>query len=390
MKDKQLFKQLDQTKEYCETYYYKVPFKKLQSDLVPLNKFWCSYAEHVLSDEKEEKEERAFLSKHWLIATDSLNEMLLVLGVLDLPLTAEGPTLHENREDKRDPSVTLVTNDPCIVLVKQLKEIPLTKTSLVSINASFFDPDDTHIRDENGEKQDKLVDTFIPGKVYGMRAVATNLSSNALSLELLVELPQGSIPVSSGAYTKTSFLQLNAFSTTHQCFYFYWPQPGSYGLFPMCVSRKTKVIGTANVPKQLHVAIPQKDKPLDVKSWKDVTLHGRDADVLAFLQHNNPFDLDLSFIYHRCKDAAFFEAVCKTLRIYGLFDHRIWAYAIIHHKCVQELQEYLLRNSYFIQNVLQPVFRWIKYDDIENNAFAHLEYIPLVNARAHLLGQKKE
>ncbi|ETO22036.1 hypothetical protein RFI_15166, partial [Reticulomyxa filosa] len=391
---KKLFKQLEKTKEYSETYFYGVRYETQTHNLVPINKFWCSYAEHLLDEESKTK--KAFLSKHWLVPTNSLNETLLALAVMDLSLSANGPTLRESK-DQRDPSVYFEANAPCIVMVKQLKEVELSKTSLVSINASFFDPNDTYVRDEDGEKQDKVVDTFVPGKVYGVRTVVTNLSSTATSVELLVEIPQGSIPVSSGYYTKTSFLQLESFNTTHLSFHFYWPSPGKYAMFPMCVSRKGKIIGNALLPKVLEVAYPQKDKKLDVKSWEDVVENGKDSDVLTFLTTNNPFDLDLSSIYHRCKNVQFFKDVCKVLRGCGMYNDSIWGYAVVHNNCLEELREFLLQNSFDVEKsntiIIYTHFiysPWISYDNVENNVFAHLEYIPLVNARAHLLGKQQE
>jgi hypothetical protein len=45
------FEQLEATKEYMETFYYdtKVKGGKETQYLVPQNRFWCDYAEHLLS-----------------------------------------------------------------------------------------------------------------------------------------------------------------------------------------------------------------------------------------------------------------------------------------------------------------------------------------------------
>merc|ERR1712154_545797 len=73
------------------------------------------------------------------------------------------------------------------------------------------------------------------------------------------------------------------------------------------------------------------------------------------------------------------------------YDSDIWGYC-----CEFEdddaLKKYLLMRSDFVSK-LGPYFNsnWLGiYDDVLFGKYSHLEYIPLVNSRAHLLGQKRQ
>merc|ERR1712232_590761 len=113
MAQQQLFKQVEQTKEYQETYYYQTLFETDTKNLIPCNKFWCDFGIKMLSGDQ-----RPFLSEYCLFATSSINEILCCLAVLDVPLNDENtPPLFQYDQN----SVRLVAQSPTILFAKELK-----------------------------------------------------------------------------------------------------------------------------------------------------------------------------------------------------------------------------------------------------------------------------
>ncbi len=104
------------------------------------------------------------------------------------------------------------------------------------------------------------------------------------------------------------------------------------------------------------------------------------------------FDTDLNRIYWRLKEnKPFFTQLCNVLDSQMKYDSDVWGYGI-EFEDDNALKKYLLMRSDFITK-LEPYFesQWLGlYDDILFNKYTHLEYIPLVNSRAHLLGQKRQ
>ena len=83
-----------------------------------------------------------------------------------------------------------------------------------------------------------------------------------LEFEVLLEIPDGSIPVRSLDYTKSHTKRISAFSTDRMEYYFYFPDIGKYPVFPANVSREGKVIYHINkltyfIPLSLSTLTPQ-------------------------------------------------------------------------------------------------------------------------------------
>ena len=113
--------------------------------------------------------------------------------------------------------------------LKLLLRLNPTQRSDVLIIQRFFDPQDkyTESEEEPGAQIEKDVDQFIIDKVYGSSVIITNSSSSGQQFQVLIEVPEGAIPVQELDYTKSHTLQLNAFSTRTVEIYFYFPYTGS-------------------------------------------------------------------------------------------------------------------------------------------------------------------
>ena len=71
MAPQQLFAQVEQTKEYQETYYHGVLFERDTRTLIPANKFWANFAVHALSAEAA----KPFLSQYFFFTRRAKGEM---------------------------------------------------------------------------------------------------------------------------------------------------------------------------------------------------------------------------------------------------------------------------------------------------------------------------
>jgi hypothetical protein len=62
-----------------------------------------------------------------------------------------------------------------------------------------------------------------PPTFLGCHIVVTNVSAQQSKLDLLMQIPAGSLPVMNGFFTKGRFIELSAYTTQTFEFYFYFP-----------------------------------------------------------------------------------------------------------------------------------------------------------------------
>eukprot|EP01083_Nonionella_stella_P268972 909610_1 len=149
MQQIQLFKQVEQTKEYQETYYHKILFEQSTTNLVSLNNFWASFGIQLLSDDT-----KPFLSQYFVFATASINEILCVLAVMDMPFNTENvaPQFKFGEKGINDRSVRLIAQSPTILFAKELKkqqqkeeeESKEEDAQSISVHVVYFDPSDRY------------------------------------------------------------------------------------------------------------------------------------------------------------------------------------------------------------------------------------------------------
>jgi len=108
--------------------------------------------------------------------------------------------------------------------------------------------------------------------------------------------------------------------------------------------------------------------------------------VIAFLNTYNPHRHNLDRIAWRMKDDKFHKAVLDLLRRRHVFSGTLWSYAIQHNNLaaireyLEHREDFINRSGAYIDTTLLTI------DPVERWTYQHLEYSPLVNARAHRLG----
>jgi hypothetical protein len=147
-------------------------------------------------------------------------------------------------------------------------------------------------------------------------------------------------------------------------------------------------VGAAAEPFTFHV-VAQPTRP-DTESWDYISQHGTPAQVLAFLARENVNALDLEKIAFRMKDQDFFVAVIQLLHERHVYHPTLWSYSLLH-KVVPIAREYLLHADQLVADSGGPlVSPLLRIDPVARHQYEHLEYKPLINARAHALGQRRQ
>ena len=374
-RQRQLYEKLEKTKEWAENNYYRLPIEQQNTQLVEVNDFWNDYAQH--------EKDAPFFSINWAVANRNFTEMMFALSLLDLPFEET-----EHQTEFADSRMTLTSASPMIVFQEQIREATSAdEASSILITQNFFKADDRY-QMVRGERRDKFVtEEFLAQTVYGCQVVLTNPTSSQRRVQLLLQIPHDSMPASGAQATKTINLDLPAFHTHRAEYFFYFPAAGEFRQFPAHVAQEETLLASAT-PTTFRVV----DKPtnVDTQSWDYVSQFGSDQEVIEFLNKNNVFELNLGRIGFRMKNKQFFETVTEQLQERHAYSHELWAYALKHNDS-EAVATYLKNSGNFLSRCGEALdSELVTVDPVERKTFQHLDYKPLVNARAHRLGADRK
>ena len=96
------------------------------------------------------------------------------------------------------------------------------------VNHRFFDPKDQYAYEDDGTRVEKEVNQFVVLTPYSVETVVTNTSGTSIDVQLLIDIPEGSIPLRTNEYTQTINTTINPFSTQSWSRMFYFPLEGDY------------------------------------------------------------------------------------------------------------------------------------------------------------------
>lgn len=377
-RNRALFRKLETTREWAENHYHELPITEQVADLITVNAFWRDFA--VWDGEG------SFYSREFPAASRNFAEMMLALSVLDLPFSASE---HELKID--DGSLTLTAKSPAIIFHEEVEETPLAGEGVsILIGQNFFRADDRFIHGEQGPSDKFVVDEFLTGVRYGGQVVVTNPTSSSRNLEVLLQIPRGALPAGGSRYTDTRQVRLEAFSTVKLEYHFYFPTPSGESAFPHYpaqVSGGGEVLAWA---EPFEFKVVDRLSAVDKASWDYLSQHGTEGEVLAYLEQNNVHRLDLGRVAWRCRESVdFFRSVVGLLKDRHAWDATLWSYGL-HHGAPGVIRDYLLHREDFLAQCGQ----WLEsdlvsIDPVARHWYQHLEYSPMVNARAHRLGREQ-
>ncbi len=367
----QLFRQTEKTQEWAESNYYKTAIAAQNANLVTANSFWADYASH--------EGDGPFFSSNLPEASRNFTEVMFALSLLDLPFNA-----GEHQQEQKGIAWHVKAATPMAIVHEQIKPTVGRVDDLpILASQNFFKHGDRY-RTVNGQRQDRFVaDEFLVHTVYGCQVVLTNPTSSNQKLNLLLQVPAGAIPVLSSHYTHSHEVALEPYKTSSFEYYFYFPRAGSFDHYPVNVAQAEQLVTSAVAVKFKVVERPTTQ---DTESWDYVSQYASAEDVLQYLKTHSLQQTDLGRIAWRMHNRTFFAQAVDLLSHQHMFDPALWSYGIKHNHRTA-IQEYLSHHQKYTE-VCGPVLSspLLNIDPVERNLFEHLEYRPLVNARAHQLG----
>eukprot|EP01122_Echinamoeba_exundans_P014341 TRINITY_DN6463_c0_g1_i1.p1 TRINITY_DN6463_c0_g1~~TRINITY_DN6463_c0_g1_i1.p1 ORF type:complete len:1433 (+),score=359.11 TRINITY_DN6463_c0_g1_i1:430-4728(+) len=371
----EFYREIDQTKEYAETNYWARSNTDETSHLVPIHQFWADFASR--------NPKTLFLSKNFIWATSSFTEIMFALSVLDLPLRAPAALNTEYNEAQ----MTIKTDTGLIIFHKDVKEAALAETRTVLATQTFFDPQDRYSYNRGEQTEKYIQDEFLRNKVYGCNVILTNVGPSRQRASVLLQIPVGAIPVQRGTVTKSQFVDLAPYQSTQIEYYFYWPAAGVFPQFPAHAARDERVIAFA---QPSHLNVVESLSKIDRMNWDWTSQMGTDDEVLSYIQKENVHNVDIDKIAWRMRDRAFFEKAMPVLASRHSVTQTLLSYAFMHSH-VPLAQQYLIWDS---QNVAARIGynmanKLVDTDATRLHQLEHLEYSPIVNARAHQVGAKR-
>lgn len=405
------------TKIWAETHYHGVKIEDTRETLIANNEFWRDFAAHIAAHGID----APFVSSNFALAAGSATGALMALAVLGLPL--DTPPEPSDVNFGATEITFRATASPLVLFRKEMTAVEGgdgSTTVLVGMNC--FDPDDRYTA-VKGKNVDKFItgDEFLRGKVYGCQVAVTNVSCATASLDVLLQVPQGAVPVLNGIKLTNKHQVLSPYTTWRHEFFFYWPVKGRFTHYPVHVACDEELVAHAR-PRTMSVVDRLTHE--DTTSWLVVSQRSSIEDVVAFIAERNMVNNDISLVAWRCRERAAYDAIKASLADKLLFNVAVWGYAF-EHGDFRGMCEYLsyarfpphrLVGSHFesdlVSVVPEPLVGKARGGvaalvgaapepdgacAVASNlaalqqaeTYQHLEYAPLVNPRAHQLGSKR-
>ena len=361
------FRDLDDTKELAETHYWRVRLGEMQGDLISASPFWVDFAKAGGN---------RFVSGSFPLATRNTAEMLLALAFLDLPFEA-----NEHDVEAEGLGVRITAASPMYLALQDIQPAePKEGTPNLLVGQDFFFPEQRTIVEDGVEREHYVTGEFLTGRPYGLRAVATNPSSARVDLQLLLQIPEGAIPLADSFATKGVPAAIGAYGTEAREVFFYFPEPGTFTDFPVHAGDGDVLLGAA---ESRTLTAVRELTSADEDSWEWISQNAELERLLAYLEGANAWTLDLDQIAWRMRDRASFDAIRNVLARRNVYDATLWQYALLH-RAPEPTSEYLAMNERVI-GLVGPVFDSPLLEVVlrDRAMYEHLAYEPLVNGRTY-------
>jgi hypothetical protein len=369
-----LFRAPDKTQEWAESNWWRTREEHAGPAKAQPNRLWLDWVRH---------DDGPFLSPHFAECATSFTEALCAIAVLDVPFVAAA---HETQLD--DVRYTVTVRSHALAASTRIVHASLdgaASADPILIGQRYLRDND---RDEyvGNVRRDKYVTgPMLVGVAYVCRVVVSNPTSSERALDLLRQIPRGALPVSRGFFTRSTRLWLAAYATESVEYAFYFPREGRFSHFGAHVSAGAQLVACAE-GAQLDV-VRSIDRS-DVTSWDHLSQHGSLDALLLHLREHNLGRIDLGRIAWRMREREAFDAVISLLESRLHFDERLWAYALVH-RDADRARAWLRHQSSYIAPARPALDRaMIELDPVERGWHEHLEYAPLINARAHRVGAR--
>jgi len=367
------YQQLDSTKQWAESHWDHVRVAAAGADLIPIDPFWLAWAE---SDN-----ESSGVNEHLLRPATNRHAALLALAFSGLPLEAVEFKLPTD-------ATPFAPEHPVAVVTKRLRQLDMAEreeTTLVGQRFELVVPTDSpHDRAKHAKP---APDEYIIGTAYRGQIILTNPTPGEQEVDVLWQIPAGAVPLAGGQTTDSRTLTLQPFQVEKIEYQFYFPQPGEFVHYPVCVAADGK-LAARGIERTFHVlAAPSK---IDERSWQSIATTGTAEQITVFLQTANLREIDWNLVLHRLTDRSIYDAVTAVLAANRITLQPLWGYAL-HHRDPAGIRTLLATSEELVGSV-GPILHsdLLVVDPVERRMYEHLEYAPLVVPRIHPLREQNE
>lgn len=372
-KQRVLFKMPELTQELAENNYYRLQPSDQGPERVTVNAFWADLSQAGKLDN--------FRSPHFPRASSNFTEVMLALAVFDLPFKA-----GQHRLERKDGTWSIQAASPLLLFHEEIRNSEAIKgTPSILMTQGLFKLSDRY-RFDSGKRIEKLIDgELLTHTVYGCKVVLTNPTTMAQDLNVLIQLPQGALPLANGPTTRSLPIALESYKTETIEYLFYFPEPGSFSHYPATASTRDKVLAQATSQQLTVVHTPSS---ADTNSWDYLSRRGSAQQVLDFLAVHNVARLNLDLIKWRLNEKAFYEPLLAQLKTRRHYHADIWSYAFRHNDL--PAMRTWLRHRKTLLGKVGPYLDCglVSLNGLAPGDYEHLEYAPLINPRSHRLGKK--
>ena len=381
----QLFKEEGKSKEFCETQYYNKVYKNTDSkSFVRPNHFFADLAQFW--SENDSTRNIGFKSDNILIKPGNLTEIIFMLAVLDL----EEKTLPQSQNLVKDKGLglTIEANTNAYLLTKEINETELnTDNKYALILAQMIFEDDKANKDDEKEPT-----KFLTNRTYLQKTIVTNISPDNITCEILMQIPEGSIPVDSDEYKVIETANISSYKSLQFNQKFYFPEEGTFKQYPPSASINDLVIAKSGL-KTYEVVSTIKLSNEEISSIDDVLNQGNKKEILEFIKKSDVIkEEDLEKIYWMLKDKDFYEQLINILKAKYIYNDDIWEYSS-NNEDIDSLQEYI--HNHKDKEILKSIgheydLKFIKVDKTNNaHILNHLDYYPILKNRIFKLPKSK-
>eukprot|EP01022_Parablepharisma_sp_SALTPOND_P009836 TRINITY_DN1405_c2_g1_i1.p1 TRINITY_DN1405_c2_g1~~TRINITY_DN1405_c2_g1_i1.p1 ORF type:complete len:2260 (-),score=324.93 TRINITY_DN1405_c2_g1_i1:695-7474(-) len=356
-----------ETKEFVETHYFGTNSMNFK-DLVSPSEFWSDYVQHVVECATK-KSRTPFLSSKFAERVNTFTDVVGILSLVDLP----EERMEHGFKSLEGRKAELKAAGNLILYQKEIKEVKKNINKNIQVSQKYLDTAGEEI----------LSDEFLVNNPYTAQVIFTNISPVKLDLEVLIQIPEGALPLGNTPYQKSHFSSVQSYSSGKVSYQFYFPTPGKYKHSPANIAVGDTVIATS--PAGVLNVVVTRTK-FSEESFKDVLATGNKTMILNFLR-DKPIESIPGFDWNQLNwlmlDLGFYKDLIKLLKEQHRYVLHVWSFSLYHKHDENLLQEYFnSRNDIKLQfgSWFNSYLMSVKCKETGKQ---HLEYYPLINSRAH-------
>jgi hypothetical protein len=373
LSEQPFFQQLDLTKQWAESHWDRVRVAQANAELIKIDPFWLAVATHDMKS--------PLVSEHLLRPSGNRHAALLALAFSGLPLQPADIKLPTDDSP-------FAPEHPVAVITKRLSQLQTSDAEESVLVGQRFEPVE-QTATSRGRTKDATPapEEFIISTAYRGQIILTNPTPTEQVVDVLWQIPAGAVPLAGGQATDSRTVTLKPFQVEKVDYQFYFPLPGEFVHYPVCVAADGAVAARGSERTFNVLAAPSK---VDEASWQSIATAGTPEQITAFLAEANLREIDWNLVLHRMTDRSVYNAIGGVLRANRIVNASLWGYAL-HHRDTAGIRT-LLANSHQLVAAVGPVLHsdLLVVDPIERRRFEQLEYAPLVVGRIHPLREDNE